>query len=121
MFFDIISMRDWAKKNLEIFGLPVDYPRAEKLITSGAIDRDHIFQYTLQRKPDPLLVCRGLLDGDQIVDGAHRFLAFCAGAVMFGHLLPDNPLFPGYVLVESQWRQFIIPNDVASEMRFDFG
>lgn len=121
MFFDVISLRAWAEANLEVVGMPVDLARAERLITSGAIERDHLLEHTLRTNPEPILVCRGILGSDQIVDGAHRFLAFCAGATMYGHLLPHEPLFPGYVLTEKQWRQFVIPNDVAKLMRFDFG
>ena len=109
MFFNISDMRVWAEQHCEIFAMPVDFERAERLIESGAVEADHIQNHTLRNELKPILVCRGLLGGDQIVDGAHRFVAACAGAAM----LNINPPIPGYVLQPEEWEQFVMPRSVA--------
>jgi hypothetical protein len=115
MFFNITAMREWAEQNLEIFMMPPDFSRAERLIESGAVDRDHIMNHTVRTKPKPMLVCRGLLGGDQIVDGAHRFVALCMGVAMFR---VEGAGLPGYVLMPDQWQKFVIPPAVARICKF---
>lgn len=114
MFFDISSMRKWATENCETFALPIDFERASRLVKSGAVEPDHICDHTLHNDLTPIILCSGLLGGDQIVDGAHRYVAMCAGAAMF----KLNPPVPGYVLQPHEWRPFVIPNGVAQACGF---
>lgn len=109
MFFDISSMRSWAEQNCEIFRMPIDLDRAARLVESGAVEPDHIFNHTVRNDLKPLIVCTGLVGGDQIVDGAHRYVALCSGVVMFGL----DPPVPAYVLQPDEWKPFIISNGVA--------
>ena len=114
MFFDIYSMRNWADQNCETFALPVDFNRAARLVASGAVEPDHIRDHTIRTELKPIIVCTGLLDGDQIVDGAHRYVAMCAGAAMF----QLNPPVPAYVLHPDEWKPFVIPTSVAKVCGF---
>lgn len=116
MFFNITEMRKWAEVNLEPLMMPPDFPRAERIIASGAVDPDHLMNHTIMTEPKPILVCQGLLNGDQIVDGAHRFVALCMGAAFYD----VGPVgLPGYVLAPDQWRKFVIPPEVARLCKFD--
>jgi hypothetical protein len=114
MYFDICAMREWAKGNLEVFAMPPDLDRARRLIESGAVEFDHIRNHTIQTDLTPILVCRhGAGPGqDQIVDGAHRFVALCMGAAMLEQMLP----IPIYLLEPDQWRRFVIPRHVAEKV-----
>lgn len=114
MYFNISAMREWAEKNCETFAMPVDFDRASRLIESGAVEPEHIRDHTIRTELKPIIVCQGLLDGDQIVDGAHRFVAMCAGAAMFN----ISPPVPGYVLQPDEWRPFVIPASVARACGF---
>jgi hypothetical protein len=116
IFFNITAMRAWAEENLEIFWMPPDLPRAQRIIESGAVDRDHMMNHTVMNEPKPILVCRGLLGGDQIVDGAHRFVLLCVGVATFG---VEGAGLPGYVLMPDQWRKFVIPPDIARHCKSD--
>jgi hypothetical protein len=110
MYFNISEMREWAERHCEVFAMPVDFERAERLLTSGAIDQSHMLNYTTQNDIKPIIVCRGLDGGgDQIVDGAHTFVAICLAAAKFG----VSPPVPAYVLQQNQWERFIISADVA--------
>ena len=110
MYFNVSDMRDWAERHCEIFAMPVDFERAERLLTSGAIDKSHMLNHTIQKNIKPIIVCRGLDGGgDQIVDGAHTFVAMCLAAAKFD----ASPPVPAYVLEQDQWERFIIPADVA--------
>lgn len=114
LYFNISAMRSWAQKHCEVFGLPMDMARAQRLAESGAVDPDHMFNHTMRREMIPILVCRNLVGADQIVDGAHRYVAACMGAATFGM---DFPV-PGYVLMPEQWSKFVISEKttVALEM-----
>lgn len=114
MYFNISAMRAWADLNCETFALPVDFDRASRLIESGAVEPDHIRDHTIRNEIKPIIVCQGLGGGDQIVDGAHRFVAMCAGSAMFNL----NPPIPGYVLQPAEWKPFVIPASVANTCGF---
>lgn len=109
MYFNISAMRPWAEENCEIFAMPIDFDRATRLVESGAIEPDHMMNHTIQNDLKPLLVCRGVNNADQIVDGAHRYVALCFGAAQFN----INPPVPAYVLQPDEWRQFVLPRAVA--------
>jgi len=110
MYFNVSAMRDWASKHCEIFSFPPDMDRARRLIESGAVDPSHIQNHTIQTEMTPIIICRGLRNADQIVDGAHRFVAACMGAAMVGM---NVPFIPGYVLHPDEWKPFIIPQATA--------
>ena len=107
-------MKRWAAKNCETFAMPVDFDRAAELISSGAVEPDHIRDHTLRTQLTPIIVCRGILGGDRIVDGAHRYVAMCAGAAMY----KLNIAIPGFVLQPEEWKQFVIPGGVAAACGF---
>jgi hypothetical protein len=115
MFFNISEMRVWAAKNCETYAMPPDFDRAARLFESGAVEPDHIMNYTIHNRPEPIIVCRGLRNGDQIVDGAHRFAAMCAGAAM---LKLDVPI-PAYVLEPHEWLPFVISDEIAKACGFE--
>lgn len=109
MYFNISAMRAWAERHCEIRALPVDFDRAERLLKSGAVDLEHIREYTVRRQLDPIIVCRDVVGADQIVDGAHRFVAACIGVATYKIDLP----VPGYVLLPEDWCQFLVPRHTA--------
>jgi len=110
MYFNVTAMREWATKHCETFSWPPDMARAQRLVESGAVDPDHIRDHTIQTQMTPIIVCHGILGGDQIVDGAHRFVAACMGAAMFG---VNTPFIPGYALQPDEWKPFVIPRATA--------
>lgn len=112
IYFDVSTMREWAEGRCEVFALPVDFERAEKLLESGAVDQKHLRNTTIRKKMKPIIVCRGLRGGDQIVDGAHTFVAICMGAAYTGFSFP----VPAYVLLPRQWNPFVIPQRVIDIM-----
>ncbi len=114
MFFNISAMRKWAEQNCETFAMPVDFDRASRLIESGAVEPNHIRDHTIHTELKPIIVCQGLVGGDQIVDGAHRFVAMCAGSAKFNL----NPLIPCYVLQPNEWKPFVIAVSVARACGF---
>ena len=114
LFLNISKMKTWAKENCEVFAMPVDMDRADRLVKSGAVGEDHIFDHTIKTDLTPIIVCQGMSAGDQIVDGAHRFVAMCLGSTIFGLEVS----IPGYVLSHNEWKQFVIPNTVANQCGF---
>lgn len=119
-YFDISEMRSWAEANSEIYRLPVDLDRAQELVTSGAVEMDHVMNHTIKNELQPILICAQLAGGDRIVDGAHRFVAFCLGAaaLMQEGRAVLNVGIAGYVLQPDQWRPFVIPTSVAKVCGF---
>lgn len=120
VYFDVFSMREWSIANLEIVGMPLDWERAEQLVASGAVDRDHIAGHTIQTHAQPIIVGRQAAgdDGDQILDGAHTYVALALAATAAGQGGQPVPV-PTYLLEPDQWRQFVIPNRVAKALEFD--
>ena len=116
IYFNVSLMRDWAKANLEIVPTPPNLEVAERLVNDQTVDPDYIVERTLQTKPEPIIICRDVFGGDQVVDGSHRFVAFCAGCVMW-HL--TDVYFPAYVLQPDEWKQFVIPDTVVRACGFD--
>lgn len=113
-YFNVSAMRPWVEANIEAGLFPLDYERAERLIETGAVDIDHLRNHTIQTELKPIIVCRegGGPASDQIVDGAHRFVALHMGAAMLG--LGGG--VPGYLLYPQDWRQFVIPAKVAERI-----
>ena len=109
IYFNVSAMREWADGCCEIIAMPVDFERAERLLESGAIDMDRIANHTIRNNPKPIIVCRGLRGEDQIVDGAHTFIAICMASKYSGLPLP----VPSYVLLPDQWKRFIISKHVV--------
>lgn len=120
VYFDVYSMRTWAIKNLEPATMPMDWQRAEDLIKSGAVDRHRIIDHTVQQAARPVIVGRDAAGpgNDQILDGAHTYVAMALGATASG--LGGQPVpVAAYLLEPDQWKQFVIPNHIAKALNFD--
>jgi len=116
IYFNVSEMRDWARANLPVVPAPPNFDIANRLLNDGTVDPKHIAQHTLQTMPEPIIICRDVFGGDQVVDGSHRFVAFCAGCAKFE--LTDQ-YFPAYVLERHQWLPFVIPEEVVRACGFD--
>ena len=114
VYFNVRDMRAWCEKTLEPLTVQQDAMRAQHLVDTGAVDISYIKAHTVKHKPAPIIVCIGAAGPgeDHIVDGAHRYVAMCMGA-----MLSEVPgaVF-AYVLTPGQWRQFVMPNQVAEEI-----
>jgi hypothetical protein len=115
VFFNVSLMKEWAPDNLEIFAMPLDFDRAMDLVKTDAITPGHIEQHTIRTSIQPLIVCRGILGGDRIIDGAHRFVAIHLGAAEFG----IAPSIPAYIFQPTQWKKFVIPRLAAKICKFE--
>ncbi|MCP3728907.1 hypothetical protein M9978_00545 [Sphingomonas sp. MG17] len=113
-YFNISAMRPWVEANIEVGAFPLDYERAARLIQTGAVDMDHLENHTIQTELKPIIVCRegGGPAQDQIVDGAHRFVALHMGAAAFG--LGGG--IPGYLVYPADWKQFLVPPKIAERI-----
>lgn len=120
LYFDVFSMRKWALANAEEVGVTLDWNRAERLITSGAVDPDRIKDHTIRNTMHPVIIGRDAAGPgqDQILDGAHRYVAAALGATAAGMAGVPIPL-PAYVLRPDEWRPFLIPHFIAQALRFD--
>lgn len=120
LYFDVYSMRKWAIANVEEVTTFLDWERAERLITSGAIDRSRISEHTIQNQMEPIIIGIGAAGSgnDQILDGGHRYVAYALAATASGFAGAPLPL-PAYPLTPDQWKQFLIPRFVAQALRFD--
>ena len=120
VYFDVFSMREWSIANVEKVASPLDWDRAEQLVASGAVDREHITTHTIQNDARPIIVGRLAAgeDGDQILDGAHTYVAMAMAATASGQAGQSVPI-PTYLLEPDQWRQFVIPNHIARALEFD--
>ena len=116
VFFDVSSMREWATQNCRIMLVPVEYDRADRLVKDGAVDLDYVYNKVLHMEPEPIIVCRGAAgeNGDQLVDGAHRYVAFCIASAD----LALKPPISAYVLEKEEWEQFILTASQASRLGF---
>ncbi len=120
VYFDVYSMRTWAMANLEPAVMPMDWERAEGLIKSGAVDRRRIMDHTIQHDIRPVIVGRHAagIGNDQILDGAHTYVAMALAATASG--LAGQPVpIPAFLLLPDQWRRFVIPNHIAKALNFD--
>ena len=115
IYFNVSAMRDWAETNLEVVPTPPNFEVAGRLIEDATVDPDYIAEHTLKTKPQPIIICRDVFGGDQVVDGSHRFVAFCAGCAMWR--LTDV-YFPAYVLQSHEWQRFVIPDSVVRACGF---
>lgn len=121
-YFDVYTMQKWTHEHLRPIGTFLNWDRAEYLITSGAVDPDRIRDHTIQHEMEPIIIGVGACHNgeDQILDGAHRYVAYALSATQAG--LQGVPLpLPAYVLEPGQWRQFLIPPFVVRALRFDEG
>lgn len=120
LYFDVYSMRKWAVANVEEVVTVLNWERAERLIASGAIDRDRITEHTIHNQMEPIIIGidAGGLGNDQILDGGHRYVAYALAATASGFAGAPLPL-PAYPLTPAQWRKFLIPNFIARALNFD--
>ena len=116
IYFNVSAMREWSEQNLEPAATPPNFDLAEKLVSDSTVDLAHIGEHTLRTKPKPIIICREVFGGDQIVDGSHRFVAFCTGCAYWQL---GDAVFPAYVLERSNWEQFVIPCPVARACGFE--
>jgi hypothetical protein len=87
--------------------------RFNERLRDATVDSDYIVEHTLRTQPKPIIICRDVFSGDQVVDGSHRFVAFCAGCAKWQ--LADA-YFPAYVLQPHEWQQFVISGFCRSRM-----
>lgn len=120
VYFDVFSMRDWAQAHSTVEAMDMDWERAKHLVTTSAVDRHHIAKHTVETKLRPIIVGRGAAreGNDQILDGAHTYVAIALAAVASGRAGQPVPV-PAYLLQPDQWRRFVIPNHVAKVLDFD--
>ena len=120
VYFDVFSMREWAIAHMTVKAMEMDWERAEHLVATGAVDRDHIAQHTVQTELRPIIVGRGAAreGNDRILDGAHTYVAIALAAVASGRAGQGVPV-PAYLLQPDQWRRFVIPNHIAKTLNFD--
>ena len=95
---------------------PPNYEVAARLVKDATVDPDYIAEHTLRTKLEPIIICRYVFGGNQVVDGSHRFVAFCAECAMWQL---SGAYFPAYVLEPDEWQQFVIPEPVARACRYD--
>lgn len=119
VYFDVYSMREWCVVNLTVLSTPIDWERAEQLVESGAVDREHIARTTIQQERRPIIVGRGAgREGDQILDGGHTYVAIALAATAAGQA--GEPIsVPAYLLAPEQWQRFVIPTRIAKALDFD--
>ncbi|WP_408076846.1 hypothetical protein [Sphingomonas plantiphila] len=120
LYFDVYSMRKWAMANVAEVTTFLDWGRAERLISSGAIDRNRITEHTIHNQMEPIIIGIGAAGpgNDQILDGGHRYVAYALGATAAGLAGAPLPL-PAYPLTPDQWKQFLIPRFIAQTLGFD--
>ena len=116
IYFNISDMREWAEANLQVVPAAPNYEVAMRLVGDETVNPDYIAEHTLQTKPKPIIICRYVFGGDQVVDGSHRFVAFCAGCAAWN--LTDV-YFPAYILQPDEWQQFVIPDSVVRACGFN--
>lgn len=119
-YFDVYSMRKWTHANVKLVGTFLNWDRADHLITSGAVDPNRIRDHTINQQMEPVIIGVGACDNgsDQVLDGAHRYVAYALAAVSQGFQGVPLPM-PAYFLEPGQWRQFLIPSFIAKALRFD--
>lgn len=120
VYFDVFSMREWSTDKLTAVKVPMDWERAEQLIESGAVDQNHIAEKTLRTDARPVIVGRHARGegSDQILDGAHTYVALALAATAAGLKGQEVPV-PTYLLAPEHWRKFVIPNHIAKALNFD--
>lgn len=120
VYFDVFSMREWAIANVKVEAMDMDWERAEHLVTTGAVDRQHIAEHTVQTEARPIIVGRNAAreGNDQILDGAHTYVAIALAASASGRAGQPVPV-PAYLLQPDQWRRFLIPSRIAKALDFD--
>lgn len=58
------------------------------------------------------------IGNDQILDGAHTYVAMALGATASG--LAGQPVpIPAFLLEPDQWKRFVIPHHIAKALNFD--
>jgi hypothetical protein len=119
-YFDVFSMREWAEKQVVRVVTLLDWERAARLIQSGVVDKARIADHTLQTDIRPVIIGRDAAGpgDDQLLDGAHTYVAVALAATASGQQGQPTPLH-AYILEPTQWRQFLIPNHVAKALNFD--
>ena len=115
MFFDITGMREWCLSNAKRVVVPPDFERCMQLVKSGAVEAEHIRNFTIHRAPEPIIICRYLAGSDQIVDGAHRYVALCAAMHATQIFVP----VPAYLLPKSKWQKFVMPEELTKFNNFE--
>ncbi len=113
--FDVFSLNVWARANLPVESISVDWRRVDRLLESGAVDLERIADHTLKTEMTPLLICKDVAGSgqDQIVDGSHRYVAFAMATQALGL---DGLCMPAFLLTSAQWRPFIIPDSVMKAL-----
>ena len=119
-YFDVYSMRKWSYDNLEMVGTFLDWGRANHLIESGAVDNERIMDHTLQNPMHPIIIGVDACGpgNDQVLDGAHRYVATALAATAAGMAGQPVPM-PAYFLEPNQWPEFLIPIHIAKALKFD--
>lgn len=120
LYFDVYTMRKWTMAKVNVVGTFLNWERAEHLVTSGAVDPEWIRDHTISRTMEPVIIGVGACanGSDQVLDGAHRYVAYALAATAMG--LQGAPLpMPAYFLEREQWRRFLIPNFIAKALGFD--
>lgn len=120
LYFDVFSMRQWAATHCQIVPLAYDWDRAARLLENEAVNFDRIRDHTVKNALHPVIIGRDAAGSgeDQMLDGAHRYIAAGAAAVAIGMEGQVFPI-PAYILQSDQWRQFLIPLDIAQAFHFD--
>lgn len=120
LYFDVFSMREWAAVNCQIVPLAYDWDRAARLLEREAVSFEHIRDHTIKGNLRPVIIGRNAAGPgeDQMLDGAHRYIAAGAAATAAGLNGTVFPI-PAYVLEPDEWRQFLVPLHIAKAFHFD--
>ena len=112
IYFDISAMRRWAEVRGETYLVRPDGDRVRRFVESGAVELDHIRNYTIKHKMAPIIICRNIGGADQIVDGAHRYVASWMSAQAMNMDVPVE----AFVLLAHEWRGFVVPSRLAEQL-----
>jgi hypothetical protein len=120
LYFDVYSMREWSEKNAEKVLSSICWDRVKWLVNNGAIDVDRLMRHTIHEKMEPIIIGAEAAGpkNDQILDGAHRMVAYALAAAKAGLEGIPLPLL-AYLLKPHEWKKFVIPTRVAQALNFD--
>ena len=118
-YYDVFSARLWCSEYCKPVALAIDPYLALRLEESGSLDPRHLATEQFDQDVAPVIVCRKASpSGDQLIDGAHRYVAFVRELREKG-LEDSHACVPAYVLEPVVWKRFVIPFSVAKAFRLD--
>ena len=117
-YYDVFSARVWCSANCQPVALTLGTDLMFDLATKST-DKYHLLTKQMDQDAEPIIVCRQASpSGDQLIDGAHRCVAFLSELRAKGFEGAQIKI-PAYVLEPPQWNKFVIPLAVAKAFRFD--